>query len=86
MSHELRTPLNSILGFAELLLAQKAGVFSEKQAHYLTHIRNAGKHLLQHGDVAVRRTRDVKREGARRGEGDTGTGAGWGLQICDCRL
>lgn len=47
MSHELRTPLNSILGFAELLLAQRAGVFSEKQAHYLTHIRNAGKHLLQ---------------------------------------
>jgi len=47
MSHELRTPLNSILGFADLLLGQGVGPLGEKQARYLTHIHNSGKHLLQ---------------------------------------
>ena len=47
MSHELRTPLNSIIGFAELLLGQKAEVLNEKQRRYLGIIHNSGRHLLQ---------------------------------------
>jgi len=47
MSHEIRTPLNSIIGFAELLREQIAGPLTERQARYLTHIWNGGKHLLQ---------------------------------------
>jgi signal transduction histidine kinase len=47
MSHEIRTPLNSIIGFAELLREQIAGPLTERQARYLTHIWNAGKHLVQ---------------------------------------
>jgi len=47
MSHELRTPLNSIIGFADLLIGQGVGPLIEKQARYLTHIHNSGKHLLQ---------------------------------------
>ena len=47
MSHELRTPLNSIIGFAEILQGEAFGSLTEKQARYLTHIWNSGKHLLQ---------------------------------------
>jgi len=47
MSHEIRTPLNSIIGFAELLREQGVGPLTERQARYLTHIWNGGKHLLQ---------------------------------------
>ncbi|MEK7220434.1 MAG: GAF domain-containing protein, partial [candidate division NC10 bacterium] len=47
MSHELRTPLNSIIGFAELVGEQRVGPLTEKQARYLGHIHNSGKHLLQ---------------------------------------
>jgi signal transduction histidine kinase/DNA-binding response OmpR family regulator len=47
MSHEIRTPLNSIIGFAELLREQGMGPLTERQARYLTHIANGGKHLVQ---------------------------------------
>jgi signal transduction histidine kinase len=47
MSHELRTPLNSIIGFSEVLLGQRAGPLTEKQARYLGHVLRSGKHLLQ---------------------------------------
>jgi PAS domain S-box-containing protein len=47
MSHEIRTPLNSIIGFAELLREQGVGPLNEKQARYITHVANGGKHLLQ---------------------------------------
>ncbi|MBI2001782.1 MAG: GAF domain-containing protein, partial [candidate division NC10 bacterium] len=47
MSHEIRTPLNSIIGFAELVGEQRVGPLNEKQARYLGHIQNSGKHLLQ---------------------------------------
>ena len=47
MSHELRTPLNAILGFAQLLLGQKAEGLSGKQHRFLTHIFTSGQHLLQ---------------------------------------
>ncbi|MBI3007499.1 MAG: response regulator [candidate division NC10 bacterium] len=47
MSHELRTPLNSIIGFAEFLGQQTAGFLNPKQARYVGHIQQSGKHLLQ---------------------------------------
>ena len=47
MSHELRARLNSIIGFSELLLAQQPGPLAEKQARYLGHIHQSGKHLLE---------------------------------------
>ncbi len=46
MSHEFRSPLNSIIGFAELLREQQAGPLTEKQARYLGHIHQSGRHLL----------------------------------------
>ncbi len=47
MSHELRTPLNAILGFSDLMDDQVAGHLNEKQHRWLSHIRTAGRHLLQ---------------------------------------
>lgn len=46
MSHELRTPLNSIIGFAEVLKHQMFGELNEKQFRYISHVYDAGKHLL----------------------------------------
>ncbi|HWM24133.1 MAG TPA: PAS domain S-box protein [Chthoniobacterales bacterium] len=43
MSHELRTPLNAILGFGQLLERQNP---TEAQRTRVTHIINAGRHLL----------------------------------------
>jgi PAS domain S-box-containing protein len=47
MSHELRTPLNAVIGFSEMLLEQGVGPLTERQARFLGHIHNSGKHLLQ---------------------------------------
>jgi PAS domain S-box-containing protein len=46
MSHELRTPLNSILGFSQLLLNDRFGPLTEKQAKYVTNVESSGQHLL----------------------------------------
>ncbi len=47
MSHELRTPLNSIIGFSDVLMADRVGALSvDKRAEYLSDIREAGLHLL----------------------------------------
>ena len=46
MSHELRTPLNSILGFSQLLLNDRFGPLTEKQAKYVTNVESSGHHLL----------------------------------------
>jgi CheY-like chemotaxis protein len=46
MSHELRTPLNSVIGFANILLKNRAGVFAETELQYLTRIQENGRHLL----------------------------------------
>jgi signal transduction histidine kinase len=44
MSHELRTPLNAIIGFCEVMIGEvPAGT---RHAHYLTHVRSAGRTLL----------------------------------------
>ena len=46
MSHELRTPLNSILGFAQLLLANGGEPADPRQLRYIGNIETSGKHLL----------------------------------------
>ncbi len=46
VNHEIRTPLNSILGFTELLKAERSGPLNEKQARYLGNVESAGRHLL----------------------------------------
>lgn len=45
VSHELRTPLTSIRGFASLLLAERFGVLSPKQRHYLTIVEDQAENL-----------------------------------------
>lgn len=47
MSHELRTPLNSIIGFADVLLAEMKDSATEDQVKYLKNIRQAGYRLLE---------------------------------------
>jgi signal transduction histidine kinase/CheY-like chemotaxis protein len=47
MSHELRTPLNSILGFADLLQRQTAGLLTPRQLIHVQAIEKSGQHLLQ---------------------------------------
>ncbi len=44
MSHELRTPLNGVLGYAQILLREKA--LSERQLVGLHSIQKSGEHLL----------------------------------------
>jgi len=46
MSHELRTPLNSVIGFANVLLKNKAGTFRAPEVTYLHRIVANGTHLL----------------------------------------
>jgi PAS domain S-box-containing protein len=46
MSHELRTPLNSVIGFANVLLKNKAKNLSEQDLTYLQRVLDNGKHLL----------------------------------------
>ncbi|WP_018138554.1 MULTISPECIES: ATP-binding protein [unclassified Thioalkalivibrio] len=46
MSHELRTPLNSILGFSQLMRADRAHPLPERQQRQVEHIERSGHHLL----------------------------------------
>jgi signal transduction histidine kinase len=46
MSHDIRTPLNAILGFANVLKAQKKDPLSAEQSLYLSRIQENGAHLL----------------------------------------
>ena len=46
ISHELRTPLNAVLGFAQLLRKPGDGIDAAKRACWLTHVDDAGRHLL----------------------------------------
>lgn len=45
VSHELRTPLNTIVGFADVLMAEIDGPLTEEQRKDLHSIRSAGRHL-----------------------------------------
>jgi signal transduction histidine kinase len=47
VSHELRTPLTAIGGIAENLLDGTAGALNEKQAHYITGIKESGDRLAR---------------------------------------
>ncbi len=46
MSHELRTPLNAVLGFAQLLEANRPRNLVEDQKDYISRIVSGGEHLL----------------------------------------
>ena len=46
VSHEMRTPLNAVIGFAQLLQTGGETIEPEKLRRYVSHIRNAGEHLL----------------------------------------
>ncbi len=46
MSHELRTPLNSVIGFANILLKNKAGNLRPQDVTYIDRINENGRHLL----------------------------------------
>lgn len=46
MSHELRTPLNAIIGFSVILRDGMAGSLSTRQHDFVSHIHQAGQHLL----------------------------------------
>ncbi len=47
MSHELRTPLNAVIGFAEIIEADRSGNLSvEKYREYAADIAKSGRHLL----------------------------------------
>jgi len=46
VSHELRTPLNSVIGFANLLLKNKAGNLRPDDLAYLERVQANGRHLL----------------------------------------
>jgi signal transduction histidine kinase len=47
VSHELRTPLTAIGGIAENLLDGMAGMLNEKQARYITGIKDSGDRLAR---------------------------------------
>ncbi len=46
MSHELRTPLNSVIGFANILLKNKAQNLRAEDLTFIERITTNGKHLL----------------------------------------
>ncbi len=47
MSHELRTPLNAMLGFSQLLEADRDPPVSARQRGWVQHIQQSGWHLLE---------------------------------------
>lgn len=47
MVHELRTPLNAIIGFSDVLLSRSNSSFTEREAHQISMIQQAGKQLNQ---------------------------------------
>ncbi len=47
VSHEIRTPLNSMIGFAEVILAERFGsIGNDRYREYLKNIHAAGTHLV----------------------------------------
>ncbi|SEK58371.1 PAS domain S-box-containing protein [Roseateles sp. YR242] len=47
MSHELRTPLNAMLGFSQLLEADRDPPISVRQRSWVQHVQQSGWHLLE---------------------------------------
>lgn len=66
LSHELRTPLHSVLGLAEVLLAEQGGPLNAAQRAHIAHIQTAGEsasllvsdlldlHAIEEGSAEVR--------------------------------
>jgi len=47
ISHEVRTPLNAIIGFAEVVIAERFGALgNERYVEYLKDIRSSGEHVI----------------------------------------
>jgi signal transduction histidine kinase len=46
MGHELRTPLNAVIGFSEVMLAERFGALSPRYKDYIGDIRDSGARLL----------------------------------------
>ena len=46
MSHELRTPLNAVIGFSQVMQAQKENLPNDEWVEYVSSINTAGNHLL----------------------------------------
>jgi signal transduction histidine kinase len=47
VSHEIRTPLNSMIGFAEVIMAERFGTIgNERYREYLKDIQTAGGHIV----------------------------------------
>ena len=68
MSHELRTPLNSVIGFANILLKNKAGTLGSAELNFLDRIQANGKHLL----TLINEILDLSKIEARKVELHTG--------------
>ncbi len=64
MSHELRTPLNSVIGFAGILLKNKANNLQPSDVNFLERIQANGKHLL----VLINEILDLSKIEARKVE------------------
>lgn len=47
MSHELRTPMNAVLGFAQLLRADKETQLTGAQDTFVEEILNSGQHMME---------------------------------------
>src|SRR4029077_18555812 len=47
ISHEVRTPLNAIIGFAEVMIAERFGTLgNERYAEYMKDIRASGERVV----------------------------------------
>jgi PAS domain S-box-containing protein len=47
ISHEVRTPLNAIIGFAEVMIAERFGALgNERYVDYMKDIRSSGEHVI----------------------------------------
>jgi signal transduction histidine kinase len=47
ISHEVRTPLNAIIGFAEVMIAERFGALgNERYVEYMKDIRSSGEHVI----------------------------------------
>ena len=68
MSHELRTPLNSVIGFANILLKNKAGTLGPAELNFLDRIQANGRHLLS----LINQILDLSKIEARKIELQTG--------------
>ena len=46
ISHEVRTPLNAIIGFSEVMIAERFGALNERYIEYMKDIRSSGERAI----------------------------------------